>query len=155
MRSSRPKIRVFVIEDHVATARALKMFLEATGFAVHVATDIKSALELAPNIAFDVVLCDLNLPDGTGWDLLGRLKKRYPKVAAIAFSAFDEPQQVAQSRAVGFLNHLVKGAPAEELVAALQSAAAGNKTAVPNGRSKVVALRPKKERTAVRRSGCR
>ncbi len=123
-RARRSKIRVFVIEDHAATARSLKMYLEAVGFTVQVAFDVKSALQLAPNIEFDVAICDLNLPDGTGWELLERLKKQRSNFAAIAFSAFDEPHHVERSRAAGFLAHLVKGAPAEELTAAIRNAAA-------------------------------
>lgn len=117
------KIRVFVIEDHPATARALKMFLETSGFSVEVACDAKSALELAPQIEFDVLLCDLNLPDGTGWDLLTALRKTRPDVRALAFSAFDDLHHVTRSRAAGFLEHVVKGAPAEELVVTIRNAA--------------------------------
>jgi DNA-binding NarL/FixJ family response regulator len=117
------KIRVFVIEDHPTTARALKMFLETSGFSVEVACDAKSALELAPKIEFDVLLCDLNLPDGTGWDLLTDLRKTRPDVRALAFSAFDDLHHVTRSRAAGFLEHVVKGAPPEELVVTIRNAA--------------------------------
>jgi DNA-binding response OmpR family regulator len=117
------KIRVFVIEDHPATARALKMFLETSGFAVEVACDAKSALKLATTIDFHVLLCDLNLPDRTGWDLLTEIKKTRPDVRALAFSAFDDLHHVTRSRAAGFLEHVVKGAPPEELVVTIRNAA--------------------------------
>ncbi|HEX4665216.1 MAG TPA: response regulator [Chthoniobacterales bacterium] len=111
------------MEDHPATARALKGFLGGAGFEVQVATDVASALELAGRIEFDLLLCDLNLPDGTGWDLLARLSEKGP-VRAIAFSAFDEPEHIARSEAAGFLEHFVKGRPAEDLLAAIRKAAA-------------------------------
>jgi DNA-binding response OmpR family regulator len=72
------KLRVFVVEDHPATARGLKMFLELSGYAVETASDVRSALKVAEKTKFDVLLCDLNLPDGTGWDLMERLCKAGP-----------------------------------------------------------------------------
>ena len=99
------------------------MFLETSGFTVEVACDAKSALKLAPTIEFDVLLCDLNLPDGTGWDLLTNLRKIRPDVRALAFSAFDDLHHVTRSRAAGFLDHVVKGAPPEELIVTIRNAA--------------------------------
>jgi DNA-binding response OmpR family regulator len=121
------KFRIFVVEDHPGTARALKMFLESSGFAVDVALDMTSALALAERIEFDVMLCDLNLPDGNGWDLLTELrKKRKRNVRAIAFSAFDDAHHLERSRAAGFISHLVKGLDPEDLLAALKNACAAS-----------------------------
>ena len=115
---ARPKLRVFVVEDHAPTARGLKMFLELSGYQVEVAFDVRSALKLAESIKFDVLLCDLNLPDGTGWDLMRALRTRGP-VHGVAYSAFDEPEHIARSKASGFLEHVVKGTTPEALVAAI------------------------------------
>ena len=122
MSSPGAKLRVFVVEDHPGTSRALKMFLEASGFAVDVALDCRSALKLARTAKFDVLLCDLNLPDGTGWSLLRKIKRIVPGVRALAFSAFDDVDHVARSRAAGFLQHVVKGGPADELIAHIRKA---------------------------------
>jgi len=116
-------VRVFVVEDHPGVAQALKNFLGGAGFGVEVAMDVASALELAGKISFDVLLCDLNLPDGTGWDLLAELRKRGP-VRGIAFSAFDEPGHIARSEAAGFLEYFVKGSPPQDLLTAIKRAAA-------------------------------
>lgn len=94
------------------------MFLELSGYSVEMASDVKSALKLAQNIKFDVLLCDLNLPDGTGWDLMERLRKKGP-VDGVAYSAFDEPEHIARSLAAGFAEHVVKGTTPETLVAAI------------------------------------
>ena len=113
---------MFVVEDHPGTARAVKGFLSGAGFDVEVAMDMASALELAGKIKFDVLLCDLNLPDGTGWELLARLREKEP-VRAIAFSAFDEPEHVTRSEAAGFVEHFVKGSPPDDLLTAIRRAA--------------------------------
>ena len=110
--------RVFVVEDHAATARGLKVFLELAGYVVTVATDMQSALKLGGNCDFDVLVSDLSLPDGTGWDLMETLRKKAP-VRGIVFSAFEEPEHVARSKAAGFEEHVVKGTTPEALLAAI------------------------------------
>jgi DNA-binding response OmpR family regulator len=56
MGSSRSKIRVFVVEDHPSTARALKVFLNLRRCEVALASSMNSALELAPTIEYDVLV---------------------------------------------------------------------------------------------------
>src|SRR4051812_6847683 len=114
---AKQKIRVFVVEDHPAIARSLQMFLEAVGFSVELTFDMQSALAAWPKAKVDVLLCDLALPDGTGWELMKKLTKSGP-VPAVAFSAFDDPEDIDKSRNAGFAEHVAKGAPAEQLVEA-------------------------------------
>ena len=118
-----PKLRVFVVEDHPATARGIKIFLELAGYDVEIASDFQSALKMEKEINFDVLLCDITLPDGTGWELMEQMSQRR-SVRGIAFSAYDEPENVARSKAAGFTEHVVKGATPEELVEAINRVAA-------------------------------
>src|SRR4051812_13149163 len=113
--------RVFVVEDHAATARALKMYLQNQGYIVTVAEDMASALEIAKTSEFDVLVCDISLPDGTGWDLMKKMSAD-GAVRAIAFTASGSAEDIAQSRKAGFLEHLVKGSAAEDLVRAIEQA---------------------------------
>ncbi len=119
---SKRNFRVFVVEDHLATARGLKMFLELSGYQVEIATTVAAALEIAETARFDVLVCDLNLPDGTGWQLMDRLRRSGP-VHGIAFSAFDEPEHVERSKEAGFEQHVVKGTTPEALLAAIDKLA--------------------------------
>ena len=122
MSRAKQKIRVFVVEDHPAIARGLQMFLEAVGLSVEITFDMESALAGCRRTKFDVLLCDLALPDGTGWELMKKLTKSGP-VPAVAFSAFDDPEDVERSRNAGFAEHVAKGAPAEQLVEAIERTA--------------------------------
>jgi len=89
----RSPLRLIVVEDHANTAEGLKKFLKAVGYQVFVATDMASALWLASSVQFDLLLSDLGLPDGTGWELLKQLKaKRH--IRAIAFSAHNSPEDL-------------------------------------------------------------
>ena len=117
--------RIFVVEDHPATARALKEYLETQGYAVSVAEDVASALEFSRDIDFDLLICDIGLPDGTGWDLMKKLSARGP-VRGIAYTASGSDADIAQSEKVGFFKHLLKGSSTEELVAVIQEALNSN-----------------------------
>jgi CheY-like chemotaxis protein len=140
------KIRVFVVEDHPAIARGLQMFLEAVGLSVELAFDMQSALAVLPRTRFDVLLCDLSLPDGTGWELMRQLTKFGP-IPAIAFSAFDDPEDIERSRNAGFAEHVTKGAPAEQLVEAIErtARAGGRPTQRPRGTASAKVKRSRSE----------
>jgi len=118
------RIRVFVVEDHPDTVWGLRKFLLARGHEVLVATDVSSALRIAEEEPFDLLLSDLGLPDGDGWNLLRTLRTRGP-VKAIAMSGFNSDADREQSRRVGFLQHLAKPVRPETLGAAIDLAVAG------------------------------
>ena len=117
----REPFRVIVVEDHASTAEALRKFLTCIGYKVYIAPDIASARGLAKAVEFDVLLSDLRLPDGTGWDLMQELSAEKP-VRAIAISGYNTKDDIQRSRKVGFLDHIAKPLVAEQLTAALQRA---------------------------------
>ena len=116
-------LRLIVVEDHANTAEGLKKFLKAVGYQVFVATDMASALSLASSIQFDLLLSDLALPDGNGWELLRQLSsKRH--IRAVAFSAHNLPEDQKRSAEAGFVEHLPKPLSPDKLCAAIERAAA-------------------------------
>jgi PAS domain S-box-containing protein len=115
----RAHLRLLVVEDHVDTARTLSRILRAAGFSVTTANNVTSALELAEKESFDVLLSDIGLPDGTGYDLLHEVRKHRP-VQAIAMSGFGMDEDLRKSREAGFSEHLVKPVHVPELLEALR-----------------------------------
>jgi CheY-like chemotaxis protein len=109
--------RIFLVEDHVDTARAISLYLRGRGHIVHVAHDAQSARRSAGEAKFDILLSDLGLPDGNGWDLLRELRREI-SFKAIAMSGYNSPDDLARSKAAGFLEHLAKPLVPEELDAA-------------------------------------
>src|SRR5437868_13994226 len=97
--------RIIVVEDHASTAEALRKFVTTIGYKVYIAPDIASARGLAKAIEFDVLLSDLRLPDGTGWDLVEELSAIKP-VRAIAMSGQNTDVDVEWSRQEGCLTHI-------------------------------------------------
>lgn len=117
------QLRLIVVEDHANSAEGLKRFLSAIGYQVFIATDMHSALSLAAVVEFDVLLSDLALPDGTGWELMKRLSAER-RIRAIAFSGHNSAADVQRSAEAGFLEHIPKPLCPERLCAAIDRAAA-------------------------------
>ena len=118
-------LSILVVEDHPDTRRALEMFLQLLGHQTKLAADIREALEMAAaGSRFDLLLSDLRLPDGNGWDLLRRLEEAgwRPK-HAIAISGWGSETDLAKSKSAGFQAHLIKPLAPEALKAALDGVA--------------------------------
>jgi CheY-like chemotaxis protein len=81
-----------------------------------------AALREIPSSGCDVLIVDIGLPDGTGWELLERLDLP-PHVYPIAYSGLGLDNENLRSRLVGFRHHLVKPIDAERLEQVLELAA--------------------------------
>ncbi|MGP0064111.1 MAG: PAS domain-containing protein, partial [Isosphaeraceae bacterium] len=101
------RVRVLFVEDHADTARAMARLLERCGYQVDWADCVAEALRLAAERPFDVVVSDLGLPDGSGYELMRILKDRYG-ARGIALSGFGMEGDILRGRESGFLEHLVK-----------------------------------------------
>src|SRR4030095_9722116 len=77
--------RILLVEDHVDTRQTLNRLLERRGYTVREAGDVASAMEVAQEYDFDVLVSDIGLPDGTGMDLMRRLRE-FRLVPGIALS---------------------------------------------------------------------
>jgi two-component system CheB/CheR fusion protein len=120
---ARKVFRVIVVEDDADIAEGLRDFLTTVGYKVYVAPDVASARALAKAVEFDVLLSDLRLPDGTGWDLMTELSETRP-VRAVAISGYNSDADINRSRQVGFLDHIAKPLSFERLTSALDRAVA-------------------------------
>jgi two-component system CheB/CheR fusion protein len=118
--ASRP-LAVLVVENHADTLKYLRMYLEHLGHAVRTAGTLAKALEQLAAAPCDVLISDIGLPDGDGWDLLKRAQLRTP-VYAIAMSGFGMGSDRSRSRAAGFRHHLLKPFTPEQLDGYLQEA---------------------------------
>jgi len=122
-RAIRP-LRILLVEDHVVTAKMTRMVLTTDGHTVETAGDVATALELAGQRDFDLLLSDLGLPDGSGHDLMRELRARGHNFPAIALSGYGQENDVQRSREAGFAAHLTKPASREAVVKAVASATA-------------------------------
>ena len=102
----RPR-RVLVVEDHADTLTAAAALLTELGCEVTAARSMRDALLAADRQPFDLVLSDLGLADGSGLDLMRRLRELHG-LSGIAVTGYGMEEDVRRSRDAGFVDHLVK-----------------------------------------------
>ncbi|CAN5724708.1 hypothetical protein BH09VER1_BH09VER1_35130 [soil metagenome] len=123
MQESSHQLNIFLVENHPDTLTYLGRYLEQRGHSVAVARDMETALAALPTTPTDVLICDIGLPDGDGWELMRRLGVNSALPFAIAMSGYGTASECARSLAVGYRHHLVKPFVPEELDALLDEAA--------------------------------
>ena len=115
-------LRIFVVENHDDTRVLLVMYLESMGHTVSCASTMTEALEKLPAFQCDVLVTDIGLPDGSGWELLQSLPPPRPSYA-IAMTGFGMNADRLKSKEAGFRRHLLKPFVPDELDDALAEAA--------------------------------
>jgi CheY-like chemotaxis protein len=116
-------LRIFIVENHPDTLEGLTMYLTGLGHTIEAAHSMQEALDTLPKAHFDVLLSDIGLPDGDGWQLL-REAHLPQSVYTIAMSGFGMGNDQRKSRAAGYRRHLIKPFDPSELDRALEEAAA-------------------------------
>jgi CheY-like chemotaxis protein len=112
--------RVLLIEDHADTLGVARELLAELSCEVLAVTSVEEALAAAEDQSFDLVMSDLGLPDGSGLELMRRLRDRYG-LAGIAVTGYGMEEDVRRSREAGFVDHLVKPITFEQLASAIES----------------------------------
>jgi two-component system CheB/CheR fusion protein len=110
--------RVLLVEDHADTANALRELLQELSCEVVAAGTVRDALAAAEAGSFDLVLSDLGLPDGSGLDLMRRLRDGHG-LSGIAVSGYGMQEDLRRSLEAGFVEHLVKPVTFERLADAV------------------------------------
>ncbi len=103
-------LRVLVVDDNEDAADMLCMALEIEGHAPVHAYDAAQALERAAEFTPDVILLDLSLPDGDGFEVCRRMRAFLPKgdVCIIAVTGWGSAESEARALREGFNDYLVK-----------------------------------------------
>jgi DNA-binding NtrC family response regulator len=90
---------ILLVDDEPDIAVAYSMFLRRAGFATHGASSLAAAREALASTAVEVILLDLDLPDGNGLDWIGELRESRPEVALIVITGTgDVPVAVEAMR---------------------------------------------------------
>lgn len=113
------RLHVLVVEDHRECACALAALLEAWGHRVSVVGSVAEAWDAVEEAYLDrddfqVLIADIGLPDGTGWDFMRELSGLF-HVKGIAVSGRSSEADVEESLRAGFEWHLGKPVAVESL----------------------------------------
>jgi two-component system CheB/CheR fusion protein len=103
-------LRFLIIEDNQDAAELLALLLEGKGHQVSFALTGKAGLSRAAELLPDVILCDLGLPELTGFDVARHLKAQEDTrhISLIALSGYGREQDKRESLRAGFDAHLTK-----------------------------------------------
>lgn len=113
-KARRQSLRVLLVEDHPDTAEQLTRLLKRAGHQVSCAATVKEALERGRTGEFDILISDLGLPDGSGYDLMRNFAQPQ-HIPGIALSGFGMKEDVENSIAAGFSRHFTKPVDWQEL----------------------------------------
>jgi CheY-like chemotaxis protein len=120
-REERP-LKILLVEDHADTLRVMIKLLEKCGHLVTPAENVSKAKALEAAQEFDLLISDLGLPDGSGLEIMQQAKA-HRGIPGIALSGYGTEEDIRQSRAAGFQEHLVKPINFSTLVQAIRSVA--------------------------------
>ncbi|HEU4679218.1 MAG TPA: response regulator [Terrimicrobiaceae bacterium] len=115
------RLRILLVENHEDTLKYLTRYLEIQGHEVHGTRSMASAVQALSTSKFDVLISDIGLPDGDGWQLMRKLDA---KPFSIAMSGFGTHSDRQRSLAAGYKHHLTKPFLPEDLDTILAEAAA-------------------------------
>ncbi len=134
-------IRILVVDDHVVVRSGLMALLDGkhgikvVGDAADGDEAIRKAIELQPN----VVLMDFSMPPGKdGLTATTELKKQLPDTEVLILTMHDDEEYLFRAIQAGASGYILKSAPHEELLAAIQSVAEGSAYLYPNATKRLM-----------------
>ena len=116
-------MKLLIIEDELSLQELMTRSLKQEGYVVESAFDYDSAMDKLAGYAYDCILLDINLPGGSGLDILEWLKKSGSKVNVIIISARDSIDDKVRGLELGADDYLAKPFHMAELTARIRSVA--------------------------------
>lgn len=121
---SAPRLRVLVLDDHAVVVEGVRSILASRGHAISgAAKTLTEAMGLLSSTAPDVVICELDLVDGSGLELVRAARER--ALPALVLSVHEVPMFVHEAMRAGARGYLPKSAPAEDVIEAVEALADG------------------------------
>lgn len=122
-------IRIVLVDDHAlvrAGVRALLGTIERFAV-VGEASSGEEALDLLEPLDPDILLVDIGLKDMNGLELTAQITARAPRARVLILSMYDNREYVSTSLRVGAAGYVLKDAPSEEIIAAVEALAVGGR----------------------------
>ncbi|HSO97424.1 MAG TPA: response regulator transcription factor [Solirubrobacteraceae bacterium] len=137
------QIRVVVADDHAVVRRGLTALLRAEGCEVVAeAGDLDGARRFTLRRKPDVLVLDLNLPEGSSLKSVPGLRRECPSTQIVILTMQDEPAYAREALAAGALGYVLKDAADTELVEAVRRAASGEPYLNPRLGAKIASMPP-------------
>ncbi|MBK8954139.1 MAG: sigma-54-dependent Fis family transcriptional regulator [Saprospiraceae bacterium] len=114
--------RILLIDDEEKLRALLSRIISLEGFELSQAADCKTALQKLDQSEFDIVLCDVKLPDGNGIELSKKIKDRYPHIEIILLTAYGNIPDSVQAIKNGAFDYITKGDDNNKIIPLLHRA---------------------------------
>ena len=114
--------RILVVDDEVSMTDFLRLLLEEEGYDVSVASSMTEGRAQIGSQNFDLVLCDIMMPDGNGLDLLKEVKARDTRSSVIMMTAYTSTKSAIEAMRLGAYHYVSKPFDVEELKVVIQKA---------------------------------
>ena len=116
-------MKVLIVDDHAVVRHGLKSAIESHGhLVVAEAGSINEAQAFMAQTNPDAIIVDINLPDGSGFDLVSWSRRISPTTAIVVLTLNDGADYVRAAKRAGANAFIVKNAPLSDLIAALEFA---------------------------------
>lgn len=116
-------MKILIIEDELSLQELMSRALKNEGYVVENAMDYGSAMMKLGSYSYDCVLLDINLPGGSGFDILENMKKDGNRSDVIVISARDSIDDKVRGLELGADDYLAKPFHMAELIARIRSVA--------------------------------
>ena len=101
-------MKILIVEDNPELAAEVKEYLSRGGYICKISKNCKEALEEISSTDYDIMLLDLSLPDGNGFDILKTIRKTESKIAVIVITARGELDDRINGLQLGADDYLTK-----------------------------------------------
>lgn len=106
---------ILIVDDERTLARAMKAFLAERGYEAEIAGDVATALQCLSAVRPDVVVTDVRLPDGSGIDVLRRVREFDPAISVVVMTAYGSIEEAVEAVKLGAFDYIKKPVDLEEL----------------------------------------
>lgn len=117
------KAKILVVDDDSIILESLCEFLNIEGYDTTGVSSYKTAIERLRRESFTIVITDVNMADGDGFELLKIIKKEYPQTVVILITGYGTIESAVEAIKLGAYDYLTKPIIDDELLLAVQRAA--------------------------------
>jgi two-component system response regulator PilR (NtrC family) len=114
--------RILVVDDEKSIQEFLRLLLEEGGYEVTTASSMEEGRKIFFGDNFDLVLCDIIMPDGNGLDLLREMKAHNIRSSVIMMTAYTSTKSAIEAMKRGAYDYISKPFDVEELKVVVQKA---------------------------------
>lgn len=108
-------LRILLIDDDTAFSKLVMNYLIRNNYHVESASSFKQAKEYINKNTYEIILCDLRLPDSDGIEILTEIKTKFPEINFVMMTSYAEVSTAVKSIKLGATDYIAKPFATEEL----------------------------------------